>query len=140
MAGEGASPAASARIIHAALVLGVVVATAVLLAVRAAAAASAAPSAAPPILLPVLIAVGLVAVASALFLKARLPERGSGTTEDAWWAANLARAIPVWALLEGAGMVGAVFYFIGVGTAGLIVAAAALALLVANGPGRLIDR
>jgi hypothetical protein len=130
------SPALTARVIHLALVLGVVVAAAALLALRTAAAAAPA----PPVLLPVLVAVAIGTVGGALALKARLPERTAGVGDDAWWAANLGRAVPVWALLEAAGIVGAVFYFIGVGRAGLIVAAAALALLVANGPGRLIDR
>lgn len=135
MAGEP-SPAAAARIIHTALVLGVVVAAAVLLAVRSAAY----PADPPPLLLPVLVAVALTTVALAFVLRARLPVRTSAMTDDAWWRANLGRVVPMWALLESTGMVGAVFYFIGVGRAGLIVAAAALALLVANGPGRLIDR
>lgn len=135
MAGQSPT-AATARIIHGALVLGVLVATGVLVAVRAAAARTEA----PPALLPVLVVLATTIVTLALVLKARLPARATGMTEDAWWTANLGRAVPVWALLESAGMVGAVFYFIGVGRVGLIVAAAALALLVANGPGRLIDR
>ncbi len=133
---EASRTATSARVIHLALVLGVVLATAVLLTVRAAAP----PAGAPAILLPVLVAAAIGTVALALVLKARLPGRATGMSDEAWWAANLGRAIPVWALLESAALVGAVFYFIGVGPAGLIVAAAALALLVANGPGRLIDR
>lgn len=137
MAGQP-SAAASARIIHVALVSGVVLASGGLLAVRATGRAGLAP--APPALLPALIVVALTTVTAAFFLKARIPARGSGTSDDAWWAANLHRAIPVWALLESAALAGAVFYFIGVGQAGLIVTAAALALLVANGPGRLIDR
>ncbi|MGH7516202.1 MAG: hypothetical protein ACREOC_01850 [Gemmatimonadales bacterium] len=137
MAGQP-SAAASARIIHLALLSGVVLASGGLLAVRATGRTGLAP--APPALLPALIVVALTTVTAALFLKARIPARGSGTSDDAWWAANLRRAIPVWALLESAALAGAVFYFIGVGQAGLIVAAAALALLVANGPGRLIDR
>ena len=137
MAG-GPSATANARIIHLALVSGAVLASGGLLAVRARGQAGFGP--APPALLPALIAVALATVAAAFFLRARIPARGSGTSDDAWWAANLRRAIPVWALLESAALVGAVFYFIGVGRAGLVVAAAALALLVANGPGRLIDR
>ncbi len=135
MAGP-ASAAVSARIIHLALVLGALLASAALVVVRS----GAAPAGAPPVMLPVLVAVALGTAMIALVLKARLPARTTAATEDAWWAANLHRAIPVWALLESAALAGAVFYFIGVGRAGLIVAAAALTLLVANGPGRLIDR
>ncbi len=132
------SAAANARILHITLVSGAVLASGVLLAVRATGQAGLAP--APPALLPALVVVALATVTVALVLKARIPARGSGTSDDVWWAANLRRAIPVWALLESAALAGAVFYFIGVGQSGLIVAAAALALLVANGPGRLIDR
>ncbi len=135
MAGAG-SASTTARILHFSLVAGVALVTALLVLVRRAAA----PSAAPGILLPVLAAVALGTVTVALMLRRRLSARAAGTTDDAWWAENLGRAIPVWALLESAGMAGAVFYFIGVGTAGLVVAAAALALLVVNGPGRLMDR
>ncbi|MGH7630354.1 MAG: hypothetical protein ACREOF_13430 [Gemmatimonadales bacterium] len=139
MAGPLAA-AAAARIIHIALVFGLMLATGVLLAARAAAPAIGDAAPAPAVLLPVLLAVAVTAAAVALVLKARIPGPTAGMTDDAWWTANLRRAIPVWALLESAALVGAVFYFIGVGPAGLIVAAAALALLVANGPGRLIDR
>lgn len=136
MPAEDSRMATSARIIHLALVLGVVVVTAVLVAVRAALP----PPATPAVLLPVLVAVALGTIILALVLKARIPGRVGGASDEAWWAVNLRRAIPVWALLESVALVGAVFYFIGVGPAGVVVAGGALALLVANGPGRLIDR
>ena len=133
-----APPAAAvtARIVHLALVLGAVTVTGVHAAVRA----KAPPAGGPPALLPVLAAAAVATTALALALKARLPGRAAGTGEAEWWAANLRSALLIWALLESAAVMGAVFYLIGVGTWGLVVAAAALALLVANGPGRLIDR
>jgi hypothetical protein len=129
-------PAGSARIVHLALVLGVVVVTGVLIALRAVTR----PAHGPPVLVPVLVAVGLTTVTAAFVLRAGLPAPGRATTDDAWWKANFGRVVTVWALLESVGMTGAVFYFIGVGRAGLVAVAAALALLVANAPGRLIDR
>lgn len=133
-----AQPAAgvTARIVHFALQLSAVAVTVVLGAVRA----SRPPGAGPAALLPVLIGVAVVTIALALALKSRLPGRAAGATVDEWWAANLRSAILIWALLEAAAVMGAVFYLIGVGTWGLVVAAAALALLVANGPARLADR
>jgi hypothetical protein len=131
------SPApATARIVHLALVLGAVTVTGVLAAVRAAAP----PATGPRALVPVLGGGAVATIALALALKARIPVRTAGATADEWWAANLRSAIVIWALFESAVTTGAVFYLIGVGTWGLVVAAAALALLVANGPGRLADR
>jgi hypothetical protein len=130
-----AQPAAgvTARIIHFALQLGAVAVTVVLAAVRA----TRPPVQGPPALLPVLLAAAVATIALAFALKSRLPHRPAATSADDWWAANLRSAILIWALLESAAMIGAVFYLIGVGTWGLGVAAAALALLVANGPKRL---
>jgi hypothetical protein len=133
-----AQPAAgvTARIIHFALQLGAVAVTVVLAAVRA----TRPPVKGPPALLPVLLGAAVATIALAFALKSRLPHRPAGTSTDDWWVANLRSAILIWALLESAAMIGAVFYLIGVGTWGLAVAAAALALLVANGPKRLADR
>ena len=133
-----AQPAAgvTARIVHFALLLGAVLVTVVLAAVRA----MNPPARGPAALLPVLVGVAVATTALALALKSRLPPRTGGATADEWWAANLRSAILIWALLEAAAVMGAVFYLIGVGTWGLIVAAAALALLLANGPSRLADR
>ena len=135
MAGQPAA-GVTARIIHFALQLGAVAVTVVLAAVRA----TRPPVKGPPALLPVLLAAAVATVALAFALKSRLPRRATGTSADDWWAANLRSAILIWALLESAAMIGAVFYLIGVGTWGLGVAAAALALLVANGPKRLAGR
>ena len=135
MAGQPAA-GVTARIIHFALQLGAVAVTVVLAAVRA----TRPPVKGPPALLPVLLAAAVATVALAFALKSRLPRRATGTSADDWWAANLRSAILIWALLESAAMIGAVFYLIGVGTWGLGVAAAALALLVAHGPKRLADR
>jgi hypothetical protein len=133
-----AQPAAgvTARIVHFTLELGAVAVTVVLAAVRA----TRPPFQGPPALLPVLLAAAVATIALALALKSRLPRRIAGTGIGEWWAANLRSAILIWALLESAAMMGAVFYLIGVGTWGLVVAATALALLVGNGPNRLADR
>jgi hypothetical protein len=133
-----AQPAAgvTARVVHFALLLGAVFVTVVLAAVRA----TNPPARGPAALLPVLVGVAVATTGLALALKARLPPRTGGATADEWWAANLRSTILIWALLESAAVMGAVFYLIGVGTWGLIVAAAALALLVANGPSRLANR
>jgi hypothetical protein len=133
-----AQPAAgvTARVVHFALLLGAVLVTVVLAAVRA----TNPPARGPAALLPVLVGVAVATTGLALALKARLPPRTGGATADEWWAANLRSTILIWALLESAAVMGAVFYLIGVGTWGLIVAAAALALLVANGPSRLANR
>ena len=72
-----------------------------------------------------------------MFLKPLVPRRGAGKPLAAYWAdpAVAPTALRVWFILEGAGVVASVSYFLGGG----LIAAALIVLTVAvywmNGPG-----
>src|SRR4029078_11291331 len=94
------SPAISARIIHGALVLGIVLfyAVAWFVGTKTSMPGSAGPDRR-------LLYVGLIVVSAALFGAAmysagRLSRPESGTRQDDWWRSNLGRAIVIWALVE----------------------------------------
>lgn len=85
-----------------------------------------------------LSATGIVmATVAVLVMRRRVPGRTPGQSEEQYWARQdvAAAVVPVWFLLEGAGIVAAAAYLL----TALPVAAAATAALVAaywlNGPG-----
>ena len=53
------------------------------------------------------LGVGSILVAVAALLRNTVPQRLAGEPEDAWWKANLPRAIMLWALAETVGVAGA---------------------------------
>lgn len=58
---------------------------------------------------------------------------------DAWWRANMARAMVVWAVAEGAALAGAMFWLLtGDFVILVVVTGVSLALLAANRPGALM--
>lgn len=125
------------RLIHAALFGGVVIAAVVV----ALALGRAAP---PPQLAPVaLYALPAAAVAAlllaALVLRPRIPERASGDSPDAYWARPEVRAaaVTLWAVIEGAGLIGVVGYVITGRSVMLIVTVIAVAAGVVFRPGNL---
>lgn len=96
--------------------------------------------AAPDTLLPAYVTSGvsfLMCAAALMFLKPLVPRRGAGKPLAAYWAdpAVAPKALRVWFILEGAGVVASVSYFLGGG----LIAAALIVLTVAvywmNGPG-----
>jgi hypothetical protein len=104
------SPSISARLIHAALALGVV-----LFCLVAWYAEDAAPSVALPdrrVLYICLAVVSATLFGAAAFTANRLtpPERGSSA--DDWWHANLGRAVFIWALVEAPAMLGTIAYLL----------------------------
>ncbi|HEU5170929.1 MAG TPA: hypothetical protein VFU46_10340 [Gemmatimonadales bacterium] len=135
--GGGASPAATARIVHRALCAAVVTFGVVAFGLRA---AGAAPAIAVPALRPALLGAAAAALLAGFWFRGRVPPLPTGASEDVWWTANLGRAIPVWALLESSATIALVLHFLAADPLGLLAAAAAFALLLVNGPGRLIDR
>ena len=84
------------------------------------------------------IGVGLVAVASTL-ARRRTPERASDQSPDTFWANPDATggAIVLWALIEGAGLVGWVGYLLTGVTAAAVAAVIAIGALVVFRPSRL---
>ena len=103
------SPAIRARIIHGALVLGIVLFWMLAWALRD----RSLPAEALPDRRVLYIALALVSAAlfgAAAFSVARLAPPVRGASEDEWWQANLGRAILVWALVEAPTLLGLVAY------------------------------
>ncbi|SRR6266540_4606332 len=84
------------------------------------------------------IGVGLVAVASTVASR-RIPERGSDQSPDTFWAnpAATGGAIVLWALIEGARLVGWVGYLLTAVTAAAVAAVIAIGALLVFRPSRL---
>jgi hypothetical protein len=129
------APAFNARIIHLALMAGIVlfVATTTFVS-RKSAPATSAPSAA---LIYAPFFVGASAFMAALFLRGRLLPRPADMSEDDWWLANQQRVIIVWALLEGPCLFGVASYYITGHPLPLVVTVAGLLLFLLTAPGRL---
>ena len=135
--GETPGAALAVRIIHAALVAGVLLAggtLAFMVRVR-----GHAPEGGETlgIVLPV-VAIALLLV-SASVLRRRVPERSSQQSPDGYWAAveNRGAAIVLWAATEGAALVSLVGYFLSGVSAAATVAIVALAALIVYRPSRL---
>jgi len=84
------------------------------------------------------VSVGVLVIAVGM-LRPRVPERRSEQNPEAYWtdASSRAAAIVLWAAIEGAGLVGAVGYFLTAAAAPTVAYALALAALVLFRPGRL---
>ena len=106
------SPAISARIIHAALVLGVMMFLGISLYVGS---NSPVPASALPdrrVLYLGLFVVSAVLFGAAVYTAGRMTRPGPGISQDEWWRANLNRAIGIWALVEAPAILGMVAYFL----------------------------
>ncbi|PYP30665.1 MAG: hypothetical protein DMD49_09900 [Gemmatimonadetes bacterium] len=83
------------------------------------------------------VSVGVLVIAVGM-LRPRVPERRSEQNPEAYWTdASRAAAIVLWTAIEGAGLVGAVGYFLTAAAAPTVAYALALAALVLFRPGRL---
>lgn len=103
------SPSIRARIIHGALVLGIVMFWVLAWAIRD----RSVPAGALPERRVLYIALALVSATlfgAAAFGAGRLPPPGRGAAEDEWWQANLGRVVVVWALVEAPTILGVVAY------------------------------
>jgi hypothetical protein len=127
-----ATPAATARLIHLALVGGVVTATVILALVQRVASPVSA-----SILLYATFGIGATMFAGALLLSARIPREGAARDPDGWWRVNLPQAIVVWALAEGPALLGAVAHFVTGSLLPYTVTGVGLLLLAFLGPARL---
>jgi hypothetical protein len=134
------SPAISARIIHAALVLGVVLFWGVALYVGT---SSSTPMSAIPsrrILYVGLTVVSALLFGGAMYTAGRLTPPQSGISQDEWWRRNLSRAIGIWALVEAPAILGTVTYFLTRDFRTLIAPFVGLLLFVNYRPSRLAER
>lgn len=106
------SPAITARIIHAALVLGVMLfwAVAWYVGTRTSLPVSAVPD--RRVLYFGLFLVSAVLFGAAMYTAGRLTPPGAGTSQDDWWRANLPRVIGIWALVEMPALLGTMAYLL----------------------------
>jgi hypothetical protein len=106
------SPAITARIVHAALMLGVMLFLAVAWYIGS---NSTMPVSAVPdrrvLYLGLFLASGLL-FGAAMYTASRLAPSAPGTSEDDWWGANLGRVVGIWALVETPALLGTVAYLV----------------------------
>jgi hypothetical protein len=103
------SPSIRARIIHGALVLGILMFWLLAWAIRD----RSLPAEALPDRRVLYIALALASATlfgAAAFRAGRLPPPERGTSEDEWWQANLGRVVVAWALVEAPTLLGLVAY------------------------------
>ncbi len=138
--GAPVSPGISARIIHAALMLGVVLFWAVAWFV---AGRSALPVGALPdrrVLYIGLFLVSATLFGGAMFTANRLVPLGRGASQDEWWRVNLSKAILIWALVEAPAILGTVAYLLTRDFRTLIATFTGLLFFGAYRPSRLSER
>jgi hypothetical protein len=131
-----ARPSASARIIHAALILGVLlfVATSWYI-VR-----SRPRPPAPDDLRAFYVALCLVTASGllgAMLVARRVSQRVTGQPLDQWWLANMSRALTIWALAEAPALFGGVIYLLSGDARALLATLLAVATMWRFAPSRL---
>jgi hypothetical protein len=133
------SPAVSARIIHTALMVGVVMfyAVAWYIGTKTSMPISAVPE--RRVLYLGLFLVSAIVFGAAAYSAGRLTPPGPGTSQDDWWRANLGRAIAVWGLIEAPTLLGTVAYLLTHDFRTLIATFAGLLFLVNYRPSRLAE-
>lgn len=133
------SPAISARIIHAALVLGVVLfwAVAWYLGTSISLPISAIPD--RRVLYLGLALLSAILFGAAVYTAGRFTPPLPGTSQDDWWRNNLGRAIGIWALVEAPAIFGTVAYMITHDFRTLIAPFTGLLLFVNYRPSRLAE-
>ena len=138
--GAPVSPAISARIIHAALVIGVLMfwLVAWYLGHSPVAPAEALPD--RKVLYVALALVSAVLFGGAMFTAGRLGPIRSGTSQDDWWRANLGRAIVIWSLVEAPSLLGLVAYLLTRDFRTLIATFIGLLFFGSYRPSRLMER
>jgi F0F1-type ATP synthase membrane subunit c/vacuolar-type H+-ATPase subunit K len=137
---RSAPPTLSARIVHGAIVAGLLLFFVVAGAVggRRTGAMTTQPDRKPLYL--ALFVVTAAMFGAATFFAGRLPPRGSGESADAWWRRHLPRVVLVWALVEGPALFGIVAYLLTHDFRTLIATLAGLALFLHFSPGRIAAR
>jgi hypothetical protein len=133
------SPSIRARIIHGALVYGILLFWGIAWALSD----RSLPAEALPDRRVLYIALALASAtlfAGAAYTVRRLPPPAGGTTEDAWWNANLGRVVTAWALVEAPTVLGLVAYTLTHDFRTLLAPFIGLLLFANYRPRRLTDR
>src|SRR5690349_2496309 len=139
MAAAPVSPSIRARIIHGALVFGIMAFWALAWAIRE----RSIPEDALPdrkVLYIALAAVSAILFGAAAFTVGRLGAPGGAVGEDEWWRANLGRVLVAWALVEAPTLIGLVVYMLTHDFRTLLAPFIGLLLFANYRPGRLTDR
>jgi len=134
------SPAINARIIHAALVSGVLMFCVVAWYLGR---APATPAYALPdrrVLYIALFLVSAILFGAAMFTASRLGRPAPGTSQDEWWRVNLGKAVVIWALVETPTLLGLVAYTLTRDFRVLIATLTGVLLFGNYRPSRLIER
>jgi hypothetical protein len=133
------SPAISARIIHAALMLGVVLfyVVAWYVGTKTSMPVSAVPD--RRLLYLGLFLLSAVLFGAAAYTAGRLTPPAAGTSQDDWWQTNLGRAIVVWTLVEAPTLLGTSAYLLTHDFRTLIATFTGLLLFVNYRPSRLAE-
>jgi hypothetical protein len=133
------SPSISARIIHAALVLGVMLfyAVAWYVGTKTSMPVSAVPD--RRVLYLGLFLVSAVLFGAAVYTAGRLTPPAPGTSQDDWWRVNLGRAIGIWTLVEAPTLLGTAAYLLTHDFRTLIATFTGLLLFVNYRPSRLAE-
>lgn len=127
----------AARVIHTAVMAGVVIAFGVFLFLRTQLSLNVLAGSARLLKLIGYVALGVGVLGSGM-LRARIATRRRGEDLGGWWVANLSRAVPVWALAEAGGLAAMVLGWVsGDPTLLALGAAGALAMLFVSRPSRL---
>ena len=138
--GGPVSPAINAKIIHAALVIGVLMFCLVAWYLGQ---ASMVPTYALPdrrVLYIALFLVSAILFGAAMFTANRLGRPAPGTSQDEWWRVNLGKAVVVWALVEAPTLLGLLAYTLTHDFRVLIATLTGLLLFGNYRPSRLIER
>ncbi len=135
-----ASPALNARIIHAALVTGILVffAVAWFRGQQQAMPADALPD--RRVLYISLFVVSAILFGAAMFTANRLGPVGGGRSQDDWWRQNLGKAVTIWALVEAPTLLGLIAYALTGDFRTLLATLIGLLLFGSYRPSRLIER
>jgi hypothetical protein len=133
------SPSISARIIHAALVLGVMLFWAVswYAGTRISLPISAVPE--RRVLYVGLFLVSGLLFGAAMYTASRLTPPRAGTAQDDWWRANMGKAVRIWALVEAPAILGTAAYLLTHDVRTLIAPFTGLLLFVNYRPSRLTE-
>lgn len=137
----GAPPVtpANPRMIHLALMAGVALVVVVLTFLRTSGLGVALEGSAAQLLRYVGLAILLANALLAQVMRRNIPPLPMGADDGQWWREHLGRAIVVWALLEGAALVQAVFYYLTGDLVLLGLAVIGLFLLWMARPSRLLE-
>ena len=138
--GAPVSPATNARIIHAALVIGVLMFCLVAWYLGR---DPAMPVYALPdrrVLYIALFLVSATLFGAAMFTASRLGRPAPGTSQDEWWRVNLGKAVLIWALVEAPTLLGLVAYTLTHDFRALIATFTGLLFFGNYRPSRLIER